>query len=250
MDDSQKNIESYTSLFDSIPIESNPVFTLDDNDLVVLYVTEISDFEIFKKKIVEVLVSTSWINDMLVDLDMEIALDNAARTIDNVISKLEKSIAENKITSDFKQYAISVCSLATLKQNVNCQILPLSEILKEKVSNNPGFDFYVIEASKLCVFGEAKYRSNGNAHTDAINQVEDFVNDRKHRTDCEYIKQFSGESARKCIREHDFALAIGFSGHNMDAASAKQTISRRHKKSDSIKNHKLYGILIRHDGLF
>lgn len=237
-------------MFDSFPVEAKDVFTLDDNDLVEVYETKISDFPSFKEKIVKVLATTCWINDMLDDLDREIALVNAARTIDNVISKLKKSIEEKQISDDFKQYAISVCSLAALKQKAKCQILPLSEILKEKVSNNPGFDFYAIEEGDLCIFGEAKYRNTCRAHTDAINQVEEFVNDRKHTTDCAYIKQFSTQSATKCIREQKFTLAIGFSGHNMDAASAKQTISFRHKHSDSIKEHKLYGILIRHDGLF
>ena len=69
--------------------------------------------------------------------------------------------------------------------------MPIAELFKQKIDGNPGFDFHTVTPDgTLLMFGEAKYVANVNAYNSALNQISEFIADKKDMKDLFEIRDF------------------------------------------------------------
>ena len=132
--------------------------------------------------------NTSWIAKLNPVAKMsyeEIAL----KTISKLVA-IFRSV-ENTVSSDFGEFMISMSSGHCLKEKHNHTVLPLSELWKEKLSNNHGFDFHTLSPEDKFSFGEAKFVSTGNSCTSAAKQVFRFAGEGKDKIDAVHLLHFS-----------------------------------------------------------
>lgn len=162
----------------------------------------------------------SWINE----LD-SISTASYQRKVSDTAKKLEEIFktpidsTSLKLSEEFGEYMISLDSSESLKQSLNHKIIPLAELWKEKITGNPGFDFHTESPQKTIAFGEAKYRSNGNAYGIAANQVKIFIEEQKDKGDAINLQHLgvSDEAIRNLIaNKRDFILAYSVNSDNLE----------------------------------
>lgn len=150
------------------------------------------------KEMIETLTDTSWIGQL--DIVSQAAFRS---TTNRTIEKLVKSFFEasnDAVTTDFGEYMVSDSAQQVLNSHFNHYKLPLAELLKEKVSGNPGFDFHMETATQLIAYGEAKYSGSSSPYTKAITQINEFIHHKKD--DAELIilsKLVSSEAATNAV---------------------------------------------------
>lgn len=161
------------------------------------------------EEMIRTITDTSWINQL--DIVSQKAFQSTTK---RTIEKLVKSffdVANNQITTDFGEYMVSDSAQHVLKDQFNHSKLPLAELLKEKVTGNPGFDFHTETETKLIAYGEAKYSGNSSPYAKALTQINEFIGDKKD--DAELIilsKLVSSEAAGNAV-EGNKAYVAAFS---------------------------------------
>ncbi len=153
--------------------------------LILLVVDDLKDTA---KQLSENIVDTSWLNK----LDY-IDRSSIETTVNLTIDKLKEifGTVENEITKEFGQYLVSLTAQQGLEKEYNHNIIPLSELWKEKVTGNPGFDFHTVKKEEYIVFGEAKYQTNLNAFNKAAAQTLDFSISKKESYDFLFLRKFT-----------------------------------------------------------
>lgn len=118
---------------------------------------------------------SSWINDIdsyAKKKSFEVRVEKTTRKIvDDILMKVDDCI-----TKEAGEYVISDSAQEILKQEFLHKKIPLAELFKERVKGNGSFDFHMEKIDSHIIFGEAKYSSKKNPHSDAINQIVDFIN--------------------------------------------------------------------------
>lgn len=109
------------------------------------------------------------------------------------------------------EYIVSKEGRRALVEEFNHKSIPLAELWKEKVSNNPGFDYHSESTANKIVFGEAKYKSSYNPYNDAISQVEYFIEEKKDCKELTDLKNFVSENATQNFLQSKKGFAIAFS---------------------------------------
>ena len=134
-----KNTENYIDkhIYPNCDINCIHIQIKDLNKVVSEMTSEISD--------------TSWINN-LKELDKLAFNATAKRTIDKVVNEIFSKVS-NGLNEDIGEYLVSFSAQNTLVSHYNHKKIPLAELLKEKVSGNPGFDFHTISYSWLSISG-------------------------------------------------------------------------------------------------
>lgn len=135
-------------------------------------------------------------------------------TIDQLVQAIaNESLAStmNNIKKDFAELLISINAQNALVQ-IGHQLIPLSELWKEKSRNNGGFDFHTISPNALFVYGEAKYASDNTSNSRAIKQIADFLQENKHKKDLALLRVITQneEAAAKVVNEQ-IGIAAAFS---------------------------------------
>jgi len=136
----------------------------------------------------------------------------------SIISTSEISTLDD-VKGDFAEYLISINAQNALVQKGHTSI-PLAEIWKEKIKNNPGFDFHTISPNTLFVFGEAKYAANNSSPSRAILQIAEFLLRRKHTKELSDLRTLSQsqEAAIKATQEQ-IGIAAAFSVRQVNVQS-------------------------------
>ena len=169
---------------------------------------KISDVNSCAKQLLAEISNTSWINDLNSVAKMSYE-DTAKETIVKLV-EIFKSI-DNKVTKDFGELMISIGSGHCLKDKHKHLVLPLSELWKEKISNNHGFDFHTLSPDSTFSFGEAKYVSKGNSCTSAAKQVHRFCLEGKDKRDAVHLLNFSDSLAIENLSNGKKGYAVAFS---------------------------------------
>lgn len=118
----------------------------------------------------------------------------AQRTIEKLVNDILKKV-DNTITEEFGEFLISdTAQLSLEKEHLHTKV-PLAELLKEKVTGNPGFDFHTESQSKHIMFGEAKYSGSSTPRARAINQISDFITLEKDNAELIILENFVSEEA-------------------------------------------------------
>lgn len=157
-----------------------------------LFLIEITDIKNHAADLLEVIKDTGWISKL--NPVAKISYENVAlKTIEKLI-QIFRTI-DCKVTKDFGEFLVSMSSGECLKTQCDHEVLPLSELWKEKEANNHGFDFHTIAPSNKFSFGEAKYVSSGNSYPSSAEQVNRFLREGKDGIDAVHLIHFQNDEA-------------------------------------------------------
>ena len=176
-------------------------------DVYISYI-EVEDVNKYAKKLISEISNTSWISELNPVAKMSYE-DTAKETIEKLVN-IFKSI-NNNVTQEFGEFMISMSSGHYLESKLSHSVLPLSELWKEKLSNNHGFDFHTLSPQDKFSFGEAKYVSSGNSYTSSAEQVNRFASEGKDKRDAVHLINFSSPTAIKNLENDRKGFIVSFS---------------------------------------
>lgn len=153
---------------------------------------EVTDINQVAEALVLNICDTSWI-DALDPIPRASYEATANRTIQRLVEIFNST--GNNVSSEFGEYMVSMAAGQGLNEQLNHIVLPLSELWKEKLIGNGGFDFHTVSPSSLFNFGEAKYNASTNSYNDAAEQIERFIVEGKDSGDAIHLQYFSQEEA-------------------------------------------------------
>lgn len=190
---------------------------------------EVRDVSSHARNLLIEISSTSWIAELnpIAKISYEAI---ALKTISKLV-EIFRSV-ENTVSSDFGEFMISMSSGHCLQEKHNHTVLPLSELWKEKLSNNHGFDFHTLSPADKFSFGEAKFVSTGNSCTSAAEQVFRFAGEGKDKIDAVHLMHFSKLVAIDNLLEGKRGFIVAFSVNS----SNHELILRNSLKNKDIKS--------------
>ncbi len=156
---------------------------------------------------------TSWITHLssIARLSYE---QTALRTIEKLV-KIFQSV-QGQVTKEFGEFMISMSAGECLTQRLGHKVIPLSELWKEKISNNHGFDFHTESPQEKIAFGEAKYNSSSNPYTPAVDQIVRFIDAGKDGGDAVHLAHLVGLNAINNLSKGKRGFIVAFSLHSTD----------------------------------
>ncbi|BCS86598.1 hypothetical protein prwr041_24910 [Prevotella herbatica] len=198
-------------------------------DIFCLHVL-IDDLEMIIAEMRVVIAGTSWIN-RLRSIDQKIYTVNSKKTIDKIVNIITSRVV-NELNDSVGEYMISYTAQKMLVDSFNHFRLPLAELLKEKISGNPGFDFHTISEKKLLNFGEAKFSMKETPKDLAINQISDFIKDEKDYGELLSLKPLVDSLVIDNMDDgkRGYIAAFSFNSKSID------TIFKHALNSDAMKN--------------
>lgn len=174
---------------------------------------EIKDVNSHATKLLREITDTSWIARL--DPISKMSYEKIALKTIKKLVQIFKSV-NSTVTSDFGEFMISMSSGHCLQEKHNHTALPLSELWKEKVSNNPGFDFHTLSPADKFSFGEAKFVSDGNSYTSSAEQVLRFIGEGKDQMDAVHLRYFGSVVAINNLKKGKRGFIIAFSINSDD----------------------------------
>jgi hypothetical protein len=114
---------------------------------------------------------------------------------------------------------VSLSAAQSLTDVLGHSFFPLSEIWKEKLTGNHGFDYYTECSDSLINCGEAKFNSTINSYGTAAKQVCEFIDADKDKVDLVHLNHFASEVAVSRLttdRERGFCLAFSVNSNDID----------------------------------
>ena len=177
------------------------------------------DISITLSEILKVIMDLSWLKNFDADFIAQSYAQRAEITI-NDIKKKFAACDEGKLTKEAGEYVVSELAREALISQLGYLDIPLAELLGKKTSGNPGFDFHSQNISTdTIIFGEAKYIATKSAYQRAIEQIKEFVDDKKDIADLADLRDF-------CTNNALVRASAGMKGFAA-AFSAKSTSSDR-----------------------
>ena len=120
----------------------------------------------------------SWINRMTPPALHKSFEVRAQRTLDKLVEIINNSATlpmVDAVVTDAAEYIVSVLAQEAVVRELGYREIPLPEVYKQQKSQNPGFDFIVVNARDVVLFGEAKFETGNNAYGSALSQIVRFV---------------------------------------------------------------------------
>lgn len=154
---------------------------------------EISDLNKRVAEMHQIITDTSW----LAPLDIIDKLTFEARskpTIDKVVNHILNKV-QDTISDEFGEYMVSDSAQTILNNHLDHIRAPLAELIKEKISGNPGFDFHTESPDNIVAFGEAKYSGVRNSHGRALKQINEFILAKKDIQELSDLRKFLSKLA-------------------------------------------------------
>lgn len=172
---------------------------------------QIDDIDIRAKEMIERTLDTSWLNKM--DVVDKIAFTACSeRTIRKFVEEILNEV-HGDVDIEFGEIMISDTAQCVLKIKKNHKILPLADLIKERVSGNGGFDFHTESQNKIAVYGEAKYSGSSTRYADALKQINNFIDDEKDIAELITIQHFISAEACKNVVANIKGYTAAFSIH-------------------------------------
>ena len=185
------------------------------------------DISVTLSEILKSIMDLSWLKNFDADFLAQSFEQRAQITIADIKNKFA-SCDEGKLTKDAGEYVVSELAREVLISQLGYLDIPLAELLGEKKSGNPGFDFHSQNnVTDTVIFGEAKYVSTHSTYPRAIEQIKEFIDDKKDIADIADLRDFCTTALnRVSSRLKGFAAAF----------SAKSTSSDRLISSTTAKD--------------
>ena len=178
------------------------------NTLVHFFVVEITDINLAIKHTYYSISDISWINKFT---DVAVREGYLIRA-NGTINYLSKHFDENsKINESTGEYLISITAKDTIVETLNYKDIPIGEVLGQKVSNNPGFDYYAENIKEnYVVFGDAKYKTYSSSYTAALKQILMFIGQKRDFSDYISIKEFLENETIENMQKKIKGFSAGF----------------------------------------
>lgn len=220
-------------------------YTLKDNIVVEAKVTFLRVKPNGKKQtLTEIhskLSNLSWVNNLAsaaLRASYNVRVD---RTLQKIVELIDGSAAEYPITddvvSDAAEYIVSVVASDAVVNELQYREIPLPEAFKHQRSQNPGFDFFSINAADVLLFGEAKYVKGGNAYGNALKQIVRFVTEQNDIADLADVYLFVDEAILNRVIGGEKGFMAAFSSTNLATNELIANI-KVNGYYDSAKQHK------------
>lgn len=204
---------------------------------------EIDDVASKVKEMITLVSNTSWINKLSVVAQASYSA-RSERTITKILQEILAKVDISNITADFGEFMVSSTAQEVLVKHYKHTSLPLAELLKEKNSGNPGFDFHTESNTSLIIFGEAKYSASNNTHTIAMRQITQFIDLKKDIAEFVDLEHFISPKAITSAIANTKGFAAAFSIGDENKYDLKKVISSKHFTT-LLSNSELYLIGIK-----
>lgn len=194
-------------------------------DVYAIHV-QIEDVSEMAKKMTNQVLDKSWI----APLKPASKLTYSARS-EATIKELSENIfnlVDDKVTEQFGEYLITASAQDSLVHCYRHKLIPISELWKEKVSNNHGFDFHSLSQNELITFGESKFNSNKSSYADALEQIIRFIAAKKDFMDLNDLQNLSSKKSISNMTKGKRGFAAAFS---INAAKPKLIIENALKSN-------------------
>lgn len=168
-------------------------YARESNGKIYSITLDVTDIEDRVKEMHRVVTDTSWLEPLDI-IDTATYEARSKPTIDKVVNEILANV-ESEISVDFGEYMVSDSAQSALREHLNHLRLPLAELIKEKISGNPGFDFHTESPEAVISFGEAKYSAVQNAHGRALSQINEFIVAKKDIQELSDLRKFVTEAA-------------------------------------------------------
>lgn len=186
---------------------------------------------------------TSWISNL--DSIGQMSYEEAANETIQALVQIFQTV-QNSVTKDFGEYMVSLSASGALKDTFEHTVFPLSELWKEKILGNHGFDFHSQSTGNLISFGEAKYKKHSSPYTDATKQVLKFITLGKDRRDAVHLSHFAHPTALTNLNNKVRGFAVAFSLHSPNHAEIMHNaLASEHIQYLTTICHELYVIGVR-----
>ena len=175
---------------------------------------KIKDFRPIVEEFEAHITDTSWINS-LDEISKITFKATSQKTIDKIVNDIIAKITTS-VNEDIGEFIVSYSAQLALEIEHSHIRIPLAELLKEKISGNPGFDYHTISTSNYLVFGEAKFSLDSTPRARALEQIEEFINDRDN-AELLWLQPFlDGDTKANIIKgEKGYAAAFSYNNNNI-----------------------------------
>ncbi|HHX8650387.1 TPA: hypothetical protein ACVO32_004271 [Vibrio diabolicus] len=160
-------------------------------------------------EMIETIQNVCWLQDL-----NPVAFASYKARAEKTIKKLVENIltkVTDELTADFGEFMVSDSAQKALEEQFSHIKVPLAELLKEKLSGNPGFDFHTQTHTKLVAFGEAKFSGSINPYKEALTQISDFIELEKDSAELIDLSHFVSSEAIEKALQNDKAYVAAFS---------------------------------------
>jgi hypothetical protein len=202
---------------------------------------KIKDFKTIVKEFESHISDTSWINN-LDAISKKTFKVNSEKTIDKIVTEIIGGITTN-VNEDIGEFIVSYSAQLALKIEFSHQLIPLAELLKEKVLGNPGFDFHTISTNNYLVFGEAKFSLDSTPRARALEQIEEFIGDRDF-AELKWLEPFLDSTTKAHIIEDKKGYAAAFSFNSVSIITILNNALASEPIKEIIKHKELYLIAV------
>lgn len=202
---------------------------------------KIKDFKPIVKEFETYITDTSWINS-LDEISKKVFKVNAEKTINKIVNDIIAGITTS-LNEDIGEFIVSYSAQLALEIEYSHQRIPLAELLKEKITGNPGFDFHTISTNNYLVFGEAKFSLDSTPRAKALDQIEKFIGDRDN-AELKWLEPFLDSTTKANIikDEKGYTAAFSFNGGNIITILNNALLSA--PIAEIIKHKELYLIAV------
>ena len=202
---------------------------------------KIKDFKPIVEEFEKHISDTSWINN-LDEISKITFRATSQKTIDKIVNEIIAKITTN-VNEDIGEFIVSYCAQRALEMEYSHTKIPLAELLKEKISGNPGFDYHTISTNNYLVFGEAKFSIDGTPRAKALEQIEIFINDRDN-AELLWLQPFLGSATKANIIKGEKGYAAAFSYNNTNILNTLSNAITSDPIKEIIKHKELYLIAV------
>lgn len=155
---------------------------------------KVTDIKKRADSMMRILLDESWIHKLDI-VPKRSYQARSEKTVEKLVNDILKKVTST-VNTEFGEFLISVSAQDSLQAQYEHIVVPLAELWKEKITGNPGFDFHTeTNKSELIAFGEAKYSSNINPHTKALNQISSFIESKKDEFELTDLTHFVSKKA-------------------------------------------------------
>lgn len=215
-------------------LESFPI-SVPGKALVQFIRIDPEDISITLSEIFKVIADLSWLKNFDNDFIAQSFEQRAQITIADIKKKFDEC-DEGKLTKDAGEYIVSELARETIVSHLGYLDIPLAELLGKKISGNPGFDFHSqSHQTNTVIFGEAKYTSANSAYSRAIEQIKEFIDDKKDVADIADLRDFCSPNALARVTKGEKGFAAAFSAKKTSSKNIISSITQRNDFKELLK---------------
>lgn len=184
---------------------------------------------------------TSWISK-LDEISQKTFKATSKKTIDKIVNEIISKTSTN-VNTDIGEFIVSYAAQQALEIEHSHKLIPLAELLKEKISGNPGFDYHTISTNSYLVFGEAKFSLDSTPRAKALDQIASFIGDRDN-SELLWLQPFLNDLTKQNIIDDKKGYAAAFSHNNDNIITTLNNALDSEPIKEIIKFNELYLIAV------